>query len=116
MLRETATSISKSNLLILTDDNKYKYFHQDGSYCTVDLESKMCSCAWYLDRGICKHLVAACIKTTTNLPGLVFMPKVLVTRWRRKRPIYMSPIKRMETIISNDEAQYFAVQDIENPK
>ena len=40
------------------------------------------------------------------------MPKVLVTRWRRKRPVYMSPIKRMETIISNDEAQYIAVQDI----
>ena len=33
-----------------------------------------------------------------NLPGLVFMPKVLVTRWRRKRPVYMSPIKRLETI------------------
>ena len=28
----------------------------------------------------------------------------------------MSPIKRMETIISNDEAQYIAVQDIKNPK
>ena len=47
---------------------------------------------------ICKHLVSACIKTSTNLPGLVFMPKVLVTRWRRKRPVYMSPIKRLETI------------------
>ena len=26
------------------------------------------------------------------------MPKALVTRWRRKRPVYMSPIKRPETI------------------
>ena len=97
------------NLLILTDDNNYKYFHQDGSYFTIDRESKICSCAWYLDRGICKHLIAACIKTTTNLPGLVFKLKVLFTRCRRKIPVYMSPMKHTETIIdtnlSNDDVQ-----------
>ena len=26
---------------------------------------------------------------STNLPGLVFMPKVLVTRWKRKKPVYL---------------------------
>ena len=29
-----------------------------------------------------------------NLPGIVFMPKLLVTRWRRKKPVYLSsPVK-----------------------
>ena len=94
MLKETANSISKSGLLIPNGDNKYDNYHQDGSYSTVDLDLKICSCAWYLDKEICKHLVAACIKTYKNLPGLVFMPKVLVTSWKRKKPIYMSPLKR----------------------
>ena len=62
------------------------------------MEHKNCSCAWYLDRGICKRLVAVCIKFSTYLPGLVFMPKVLVTRWKGKRPVFMSPMKRPETI------------------
>ena len=84
--------------MIPKDNTNYKFYHQDGSYCTIDMEHTNCSCPWYLDIVICKHLVAVCIKTSTNLPGLVFMPKVLVTRWRRKRPVYMSPMKRPETI------------------
>ena len=93
--------MSPNQLLIPNGDNKYDYYHQDGSYSTVDLDQKICSYAWYLDKRICKHLVAACIKTTTNLPGLVFLPKVLVTRWKRKKPIYMSPLKR--STMTNDQ-------------
>ena len=71
--------------------------HQDGSFCIIDLNTMHCTCAWYLDRAICKHLVGACIQTSTNLPGLVFMPKVFVSRWRRRKPInIISPIKSMQ--------------------
>ena len=77
--------ISKSDLLIWKVNNKYKYCHQDGNFFTVNIDKKN------VDKGICKHLVASCIKTTTNLPGLVFMPKLLVTRWRHKnKPVYLS--------------------------
>ena len=54
---------------------------------------KCCSCAWYLDRAICKHLVGACIKTMINFPGFVFMSKVFVCRWRLSRPLYTSQVK-----------------------
>ena len=63
LLRDTGTLISKSNLLKSIDDTNFKYCHHDGSYCTIDMEHKDSLCAWYLDRGIRKHLVAACIKT-----------------------------------------------------
>ena len=93
LLKEARKAISESDVLINDGDNLFKYKHQDGSICKIDLNMKHCSCAWYLDRAVCKHLVGACIKTSTNFPGLVFMPKVFVSRWRRKRPIYMSPVK-----------------------
>ena len=63
LLKWNGNSIAKSELLIPNGDNKYEYYHQDGSYSTVDLDNKTCSCAWYLDKSICKNLVAACIKT-----------------------------------------------------
>ena len=93
MLKKTWASNSKSGVLIPNSEKKYDYYHQDGSYSPFDLENKICSCAWNLDKGICKHLVAACIKTTTNLTGLAFMTKVLVTCWKINHFIYMSPLK-----------------------
>ena len=93
----------------INGNNNYKYCHQDGSHCIVDLDNKNCCCAWYLVKGICKHLVAACIKTTTNLPGLVFMPKLLVTRWRRKKPIYLSG---PEKVRATDVEQLANVDDL----
>ena len=84
LLRETANLIVKEELLISESVNKYKYQHDDKSVSTICLENRKCSCAWYLEKAICKHLVAACIPTNSNLPGLVVLPKHFVTRWRKK--------------------------------
>ena len=48
-----------------------------------------------MDKVICKHLVAACLKTNTNLPGLDFMPRVFVSRWKRKRREFSSSANRV---------------------
>ena len=84
----------------MNGNNIYKFCHQDGSHCIVDLNNKKFSYAWYLDKGKCKHIVAACIKITTNLPGLIFMPKLLVTSWTRKKPIFLSSrVKIRATVV-----------------
>ena len=44
-----------------------------------------------------------CVKTMFNFPGLIFIPKVFVSRWRRKRPVYMSPVKETSNQIDLDE-------------
>ena len=67
--------------------------HDDKPFSTICLEKKFCTSVWYLEKAICKHLVAACIKTIKNLRGLVFMPKKIVTRWLKRRVVYSSPVK-----------------------
>ena len=55
-----------------------------------------------------KHPQSACIKTATNLLGLDFMPKLLVTRWKRKKPIYLSSLKNE----SSSEEQLANVDEV----
>ena len=85
----------------------YPYVLESMYFCKVDLNNKICSCAWYVDKGIWKHLVAACIKTTSNLPGLV-----LVTRWQRKKPVYLSSLVKVRT---TDEEPIANVDDVVSP-
>ena len=63
----------------------------------------------YLDRAVYKHLVA--IKIVTSLPGLVFMPKGFVSRWRRKIPVYMSPVKEN----TNQNENVYAIETENDP-
>ena len=55
LLKEAGKAISESDVLINDGDNLFKYKHQDGSICNIDLNIKHCSCTWYLDRAVCKH-------------------------------------------------------------
>ena len=43
----------------------------------------MCTCSGYFDKGVCKHLVAACIKDKLSLNGLNYFPNKLKTLRRR---------------------------------
>ena len=62
LLKQAGHIIPTSNVLIKMRDNVFKYNHKDGSYYTIELKTKICSCTWYLDRAVCKHLVAVCSK------------------------------------------------------
>ena len=50
-----------------------------------------------------KHLVAACIKAKSNLPGQVVMPKVLVTRWIKQKKFnnYCRPKSGSRTVVQD---------------
>ena len=44
-------------------------------YNVPTINSKTCTCHKYFDKGICKHLVAACLQVKVSLPGLEQLPK-----------------------------------------
>jgi hypothetical protein len=92
--RDLAHVIVEKNLLKKIAEDKFTYKHADNSISIINVSSKSCSCLSFHDKAICKHLVVACMETRSNLPGLVVMPKILVTRWRRQKrnKNYTSPI------------------------
>jgi uncharacterized Zn finger protein len=65
--------------------------------------SKSCTCHKYLEKGVCKHLIAACIQTRSNLPGLVQLPKKFKIVRRKKTLRYIDD--------SRDEEQMLAVDN-----
>ena len=84
LLKDSDTSIVKNKNLLFNENSTYKYQHEDGTFSVICLATKTCTCSSFMDKAICKHLVAACLKTNTNLPRLVFMPIVFVSRWKEK--------------------------------
>ena len=46
-------------------------------------ECTYCSCPYFLDRAICKHITMVCIKNKITMPGLEFTEKFSVRRARR---------------------------------
>ena len=49
----------------------YEFSRKDGSIETVKLgDERCCSCYYFLDKAMCKHLVAACLKENLPLLGL----------------------------------------------
>lgn len=64
------------------DTDIFDYKHRDNTTSRVNVSEKKCSCSIYLDKGICIHLVAACILTKTNVEGI--KPKKTTLRSRRR--------------------------------
>ena len=58
-----------------------------------------------------KHLVAACILTNSNLPGLIVMPKLFVTLWRRKKQLFLSPVK--DCLVKDSPVKDSFTQDLQ---
>jgi uncharacterized Zn finger protein len=64
--------------------------------------SKSCTCHKYLDKGVCKHLIAACIQTRSNLPGLVQLPKKFKIVRRKKTRRYIDDTRDEEQMLAVD--------------
>ena len=60
--------------------------NSDKSKSTIDLEQMTCTCSRYLDKAICKHLVAGLLRNKTDFPGLKpLVPKKTFSYRMRKR-------------------------------
>ncbi len=49
---------------------RYEYTQIDGFLATINTETKCCTCRFFNDKAICKHLVAACMNDDVELYGL----------------------------------------------
>jgi hypothetical protein len=48
-----------TNKLVKTSTDCYEYKHYDGSIGSIDVKMKTCTCFKYMDKMVCKHLIAA---------------------------------------------------------
>jgi hypothetical protein len=66
-----------------TDSNLFHYKHKSGLTSTIDLIKRTCTCFYFMDKGVCKHLVGAAIKSNLPFPGLT-LKKTFQMRRRKK--------------------------------
>jgi hypothetical protein len=105
-MREQAKTIIRKKQLIATNNENeflYKHFNEKLGFARINVVTKSCTCHKYLDKGVCKHLIAACVVTQSSLPGLVQMPKKFRIVRRKKIRQYRDD--------SRDEEQMVAERD-----
>ena len=69
--------------------NQYTYRQQNGQIAKINSINQTRSCAIFLDKATCKHLIAASIKDKLNIDGYPIFPKKLLTLRQRKRKQYL---------------------------
>ena len=77
MCGQAKTSVRKKQLITTNSENEfvYKHFNPKLGFARINVVSKSCTCHKYLDKGVCKHPIAAYILKQSNFPGLVQLPK-----------------------------------------
>ena len=88
MRDQAKTIIVRKQLIATTSESEYLYKHFDArlGFARINIAVKTCTCYKYFDKGVCKHLVAACMQNNVSLPGMVQLPKRFqVVRRRNKR-------------------------------
>jgi hypothetical protein len=63
--------------------NRYEYKLIDGNIVNINIETKFCSCRFFNDKAICKHLVSACTNDDVELYDLI--PKSNKFKFLRRR-------------------------------
>ena len=67
---QAKTIVLKNQLIATNTENEflYKHFNAKLGFARINLVSKSCTCHKYPDKGVCKHLIAACNQTQSNMP------------------------------------------------
>ena len=77
-MRDLAKTIVLRKQIISTSIDSeylYKHFNPNLGFARINILSKTCTCHKYFDKGICKHLIAACMLNNISLPGMTELPK-----------------------------------------
>jgi uncharacterized Zn finger protein len=91
-MRVQAKTIIKKKQLISTSlehEFLYQHFNKNLGFAKINVNTKSCTCHKYFEKGVCKHLVAACLKLKIYLPGLVQLPKKFMVIRRKKHRNYV---------------------------
>ena len=83
IMNKQASVIINKNLLIPSSFNGiYTFAGYNSLIYNINIYNKTCSCHKFIDKAICKHLAAACLKNDIYLNGLQKKPlrlfKILV--------------------------------------
>jgi hypothetical protein len=113
---QAKTIVLKNQLIATNTENEflYKHFNAKLGFARINLVSKSCTCHKYLDKGVCKHLIAACIQTRSNLPGLVQLPKKfkIVRRKKNRRYIDDSRDEEQMLVVDNQIIEPISLESI----
>ena len=74
-------------------------FNTKLGFAKINLNAKSCTCHRYFDKGVCKHLVAACLQNKISLPGLEQLPKKFKLVRRKKRNNYINDSLEEEDLV-----------------
>ena len=100
-MRVQAKTIVLNKQLIATnldDEFLYKHFHSNLGYARINLIAKTCTCHKFMDKGVCKHLIAACMQQEISLPGLVQLPAKFKIIRRKKNREYRDDSRDQEQL------------------
>ena len=100
-MRVQAETIVLKKQLITTQSEYeflYKHFDEKLGYAKININSKTCTCHKYFDKGICKHLVAACLQVKVSLPGLEQLPKKFI-------PLHQETVEASQAEVHESEIQ-----------
>ena len=113
-MRDLAKTIVLRKQIISTNIDSeylYKHFNPNQGFARINKLSKTCTCHKYFDKGVCKHLIAACMLNNISLPGMAELPKKFLVLRRRQKGQYQDDsiseenIEANEVIVATDEVQ-----------
>jgi hypothetical protein len=116
-MRDFAKTIVLRKQLISTSIDSeylYKHFNSKLGFARINILSKTCTCHKYFDKGVCKHLIAACMLNNISLPGMTELPKQFLVLRKRQTARLRDDSRSEETIETSEVVSTSEpVQDIE---
>ena len=100
-LKLQANKILKGKLLVPDGLNQYTYRQQNGQIAKINSINQTCSCAIFLDKATCKHLIAYKL----NIDGYPIFPKKLLTLRQRKRKQYLDASIEATNQVVDDQVE-----------
>jgi hypothetical protein len=104
-MRDLAKTIVLRKQIISTSIDSeylYKHFNPNLGFARINILSKTCTCHKYFDKGVCKHLIDACMLNNISLPGMAELPKKILVLRRRQKVRYQDESILEENIETNE--------------
>jgi hypothetical protein len=120
-MRDLAKTIVLRKQIISTSIDSeylYKHFNPNLGFARINILSKTCTCHKYFDKGVCKHLIAACMLNNISLPGMAELPKKILVLRRRQKVRYQDEsileenIETNEVVTTNESVQAIVATDV----
>jgi hypothetical protein len=104
LARREALAIINGNKLVPCGVHRFEYVSLLSGTVIVNTIEKKCSCSRFLDKSLCKHLIAGCLFDGVELYGIKKQTETLRTlRRKRKRSLLHSDNEQVEDDVGQEE-------------